>query len=90
MELQHDAEYLSGFFDTVLVLTGIVLNFFIVDCMGLCLGSVMKTVMISQGYFIYSFIPGQCLHSIKIFSAPQTDPPSRRLGLCKKLGGKES
>lgn len=56
MELHHDAEYLCGFFDTVLVLAGIALNFFTVICMGLCLGSVMKTVMISQEYFIYSFL----------------------------------
>lgn len=57
MEYQHDAEYLCGFFETLMVLAGIELNFFMVACMGLlCLGSVMKTVMISQGYFIYSFL----------------------------------
>lgn len=56
MKLQHGAEYLCGFFDIVLILTGMELNFFMVACMGLCLGSVMKTVMISQGCFIYSFL----------------------------------
>lgn len=45
-----------NFFDTVLVMTGIELNFFIAACMGLCLGCVMKTVMISLEYFIYSFL----------------------------------
>lgn len=57
MEFQHDAEYLCGFFDTLLALAGIELNFFMLPCMGLlCLGSVMKTVMISQRCFIYSFL----------------------------------
>lgn len=56
MELQHDAEHLCEFFDTVLVRTRIELNFFIAACMGLYLGCMMKTVMISLEYYIYSFL----------------------------------
>lgn len=71
MEFQHDTEYLCRFFDTVLVLTGIDLIFFHSSLYGLMFGICDENSDDFAGV-VYLFIPEQCLHSIKIFSAPQT------------------
>ena len=65
-------------------MAGIELNFFIVACMGLCLGFVLETMLIMQRCF---FIAEQCLHRVKAFSASHTALPASRLGVHKKLGG---
>jgi len=62
---------------SVMVLGGIELIFFIVACIGLCFGFVVKTVWI--------VCAEQCLHRVKAFSASLTTPPTSRLGMHKTL-----
>ena len=65
-------------------MAGIDLIFFIVACMGLQFGFMLKTVLITQGCFSYA---EQSLHRVKAFSASHPTPPARRLGVHKELGG---
>ena len=51
-EVDYDDKDVSHY-PSVLVLAGIELNFFIVACMGLCFGFVLKTVLVIQGCFSY-------------------------------------
>ena len=68
-----------------MVLAGIELIFFIVDCMVLCFGFVMKTLLTMQGCFLLS-----SAHAVVVFSVFHTASPARRLGVHKKLVGNKA
>lgn len=73
-----------GLITCLLVLSGTDLIVFIVATVGLCVGLVLNTVLITHcNIFVIS---EQGLHKVKAFSASCPAPPASRMGVHRKLG----